>query len=46
MNFITVDFETAASERDSPCEISLTFVKDRKIVEIKSWLIKLPVLHE
>ncbi len=40
MNFITIDFETATSERDSPCEIGLTFVKERQIVETKSWLIK------
>lgn len=40
MNFITIDFETATSDRNSPCEIGLTFVKDRNIVETKSWLIK------
>ncbi|MBS1776390.1 MAG: DNA polymerase III [Bacteroidetes bacterium] len=40
MDFITIDFETATSDRDSPCEIGLTFVKDRKIIETKSWLIK------
>lgn len=40
MDFITIDFETATSERCSPCEIGLTFVKDNKIVESKSWLIK------
>jgi DNA polymerase III subunit epsilon len=40
MNFITIDFETATSERDSPCEIGLTFVKDQQIIETKSWLIK------
>lgn len=40
MNFITIDFETATAQRDSPCEIGLTFVEDSKIVETKSWLIK------
>lgn len=40
MDFITIDFETATSERYSPCEIGLTFVKDNKIVDSKSWLIK------
>lgn len=40
MDFITIDFETATSERYSPCEIGLTFVKDGKIIETKSWLIK------
>ena len=45
MDFITIDFETATSDRDSPCEIGLTFVKDNKIVETKSWLIK-PIYDE
>ena len=45
MDFITIDFETATSERHSPCEIGLTFVKDNKIVETKSWLIK-PIDNE
>jgi DNA polymerase-3 subunit epsilon len=40
MDFVTIDFETATSERSSPCEIGLTFVKDSKIIETKSWLIK------
>lgn len=40
MDFITIDFETATAQRDSPCELGLTFVKDRQIVETKSWLIK------
>ncbi len=40
MDFITIDFETATSQRDSPCEIGLTFVKDNEIQEVKSWLIK------
>ncbi len=40
MNFIAIDFETATAERDSPCEIGLTFVNNLQIVETKSWLIK------
>lgn len=40
MNFITIDFETASSARNSPCEIGLTFVKDNQIADTKSWLIK------
>ncbi len=40
MDFITLDFETATSQRDSPCEIGLTFAQDGKIIETKSWLIK------
>jgi DNA polymerase-3 subunit epsilon len=40
MEFITIDFETATAQRDSPCEIGLTFVKDGQITDTKSWLIK------
>ena len=40
MDFITLDFETATAQRDSPCEIGLTFVKNGQIVETKTWLIK------
>ena len=40
MDFITLDFETANSQRNSPCEIGLTFVKNGQIIETKSWLIK------
>jgi DNA polymerase-3 subunit epsilon len=40
MDFITLDFETATSQRDSPCEIGLTFVSGGQIVDTKSWLIK------
>lgn len=40
MNFVTIDFETATAQRDSPCEIGLTFVQDSQIIETKSWLIK------
>jgi len=40
MDFVTLDFETATIDRDSPCEIGLTFVKDSKVVDTKSWLIK------
>ena len=40
MDFITIDFETATADRDSPCEIGLTFVNDNRIVDTKSWLIK------
>ncbi|MDR3227564.1 MAG: hypothetical protein LBT56_07835 [Prevotellaceae bacterium] len=45
MNFITIDFETATSERHSPCEIGLTFVDNGKITQTKSWLIK-PINNE
>lgn len=40
MKFITIDFETATSERDSPCEVGLTFVENNQIKDVKSWLIK------
>jgi DNA polymerase-3 subunit epsilon len=40
IDFVTIDFETATSERNSPCELGLTFVADGKITETKSWLIK------
>lgn len=40
MDFITLDFETATTQRDSPCEIGLTFVQAGQIIETKSWLIK------
>lgn len=45
MDFITIDFETATAQRDSPCEIGLTFVQSGQIVETKSWLIK-PIYPE
>ncbi|MFD2248032.1 3'-5' exonuclease [Pontibacter ruber] len=40
MDFVTIDFETATPQRDSPCEIGITLVRDRQIAETKSWLIK------
>lgn len=40
MDFITIDFETATSDADSACEIGLSFVKDNKVVDTRSWLIK------
>ena len=45
MDFITIDFETATAQRDSPCEMGLTFVQDGQILETKSWLIK-PLYNE
>lgn len=40
MDFITIDFETATTQRGSPCEIGLTFVQNGQMLETKSWLIK------
>lgn len=45
MDFISIDFETATSDRASPCEIGLTFVKNNIITQTKSWLIK-PIDNE
>jgi DNA polymerase III subunit epsilon len=40
MDFRTIDFETATADRNSPCEIGLTFVEGGRIVSTRSWLIK------
>lgn len=40
MKFIAIDFETANSERSSPCEIGLVKVEGFKIVNKKSFLIR------
>lgn len=40
IDFVAVDFETATRDRHSPCEIGLTFVKNGKITDTMSWLIK------
>jgi DNA polymerase III subunit epsilon len=40
MDFISIDFETATPQRDSPCEIGVTVVRGRQLVETRSWLIK------
>ena len=40
MDFITIDFETATADRNSPCEIGLTFVENNQVKDVKSWLIK------
>jgi DNA polymerase III subunit epsilon len=40
IDFVAIDFETATSDKYSPCEIGLTTVKNGKIVEVQSWLIK------
>ncbi len=45
MDFITIDFETATPQRNSPCEIGLTFVENNEIINTKSWLIK-PIYKE
>lgn len=40
MDFIAIDFETANSKRTSACSLGITTVKDNKIVDTKSYLIK------
>lgn len=40
MDFVTIDFETATSARNSACEVGLTIVKNDRILGTKSWLIR------
>ncbi len=40
LNFIAIDFETATGKRASICEAGICVVKDGKIVETKSWLVR------
>ena len=40
LNFIAIDFETATGKRASVCEAGICVVKDGKVVETKSWLVK------
>lgn len=40
MNFIAIDFETANSNRNSPCEIGVVKVENFKITDKKSFLIR------
>ena len=40
LNFIALDLETATWSKSSICEIGIAIVKDSKVVETKSWLVK------
>lgn len=40
INFVSIDLETATSERSSICEIGISVVKNGNILESKSWLVK------
>ena len=40
LNFIAIDFETATGKRSSICEAGICVVKDGKVVETKSWLVR------
>lgn len=39
MNFVTIDFETANSKRDSVCSVGLAIVQDNCIIDTKYFLI-------
>lgn len=40
LNFIAIDFETATAKRASVCEVGICVVKDGKVAETKSWLVR------
>ena len=40
INFIALDLETATWNKSSICEIGIAIVKDSKVVETKSWLVR------
>ncbi len=40
LNFVAIDFETATGERASICEAGICLVRDGKIVETRSWLVR------
>jgi len=40
INFIAIDFETATAQRASICEAGICVVKDGKITETRSWLVR------
>ena len=40
LDFIAIDFETATGKRASICEAVISVVKDGKVVETKSWLVR------
>lgn len=44
MNFVSIDFETANSERDSVCSLGIAVVENGKIANTASWLIRPPKL--
>lgn len=39
-NFIAIDFETATVARDSICEVGICVVRDGRVVETRSWLVR------
>lgn len=40
LNFIAIDFETATGRRASVCEAGICVVKDGKVTETRSWLVR------
>lgn len=40
MEFLALDFETATSHHDSPCELGIAVVRDGVVREVHNWLIK------
>ena len=40
LDFIAIDFETATGKRASICEAGICVVKDGKVIETKSWLVR------
>ena len=40
LNFIAIDFETAAESRASVCEAGICVVRDGKVTETRSWLVR------
>ncbi|THJ66229.1 exonuclease [Arthrobacter echini] len=46
ITFTAIDFETANGFRGSPCAVGLTKVRDGRIVEEASWLMRPPAGHD
>lgn len=40
LNFVAIDLETANAKRSSICEIGISVVRNSKIIETKSWLVR------
>ena len=42
MDFLALDFETATTAADSPCELGIAIVRGDVVREVRNWLIKPP----
>lgn len=40
LNFVAIDLETANAKRSSICEIGISVVRNSKIIDTKSWLVR------